>query len=297
MSHFRRWPLSVAVALGLFWAVPMVAQQAPRKIHIGVTKALFGDTPTETGEATEEPFRKLMERETGYTGNLVTAKSAAALADQMDAKQVQLGVFEGFQLAWVGPGHPDLRPLVIAVNEEPLPRALIVVSQKSPARSFGDLKGQVLDMPLGTKGYVRLFVDRLAEKQGLTRTKFFSKINRPSNVEDALDDAVDGLVPAVAVDSVALDRYRQRKPGRYQGLRVLVKSPRFPSVAVVYRTGVFDDATLARFRHALLTASENPNGRRVLTLWKLTAFEAVPNDYHEALAAIRKAYPAPKGTK
>jgi ABC-type phosphate/phosphonate transport system substrate-binding protein len=297
MRCSSHWKTILALTFGCLCAVALLAQQATKKLQIDVTEDLFGDTPKQTAEATDEPFRKLMERETGYTGDVVTVKTAHDLAKQMDKKQPQLGVFEGFEFAWIQPENKELHPLVIAVNERQTPRALIVVPKNSPAKTFADLKGGAFDLPMGSKGYVRLFVDRLARKQGQTTKKFFSKIQRPSNVEDALDDAVDSQVPAVAVDSVALDRYRQRKPGRYQGLRVLAQSPRFPAVAVVYRTGVFDDATLASFRHALLTASDNHDGRRVLTLWKLTAFQNVPKNYDQTLTAIRKAYPPPNPKK
>jgi ABC-type phosphate/phosphonate transport system substrate-binding protein len=279
--------------LALLTSGVAVAQEL-KHIRIGATADLFGDTPKETAETSAEPFKKLMERETGYTGDVVTVKTPFDLARELEDKKIQLGVFEGFEFAWVKPEHANLRPLVIAVNQQPQPTALIVVPKNSKAQSFTDLKGQVLDLPKESKGFVRLLVRRLAEKQHQTPGQFFARVDKPGNIEDALDDAVDGMVPAVAVDSVALDAFRQRKPGRYLGLRVLVKSSPFPAVAVVYRTGVFDVATLGRFRRALLHAADNADGRRVLTLWKLTSFETVPQNYATQLAAIRKAYPAPK---
>ena len=76
-------------------------------------------------------------------------------------------------------------------------------------------------------------------------------------------------------------------------LRIVLTSDVFPTAVIAYRSGAVDDATLAKFREGLLNASQNILGRQMLTLWKLTSFEAVPADYEATLAEIVKSYPAP----
>jgi hypothetical protein len=56
---------------------------------------------------------------------------------------------------------------------------------------------------------------------------------------------------------------------------------------------VLNDATLRRFREGMLNASQDTRARQFLMLWKLTAFEAVPDDYDQTLNQILKAYPLP----
>jgi len=289
----RWWSPAIAASLAVaLLIVTATNADDTHKLQIGATNELFGDTPRKTVDASVEPFRQLMERQTGYTGELVTGKNDAFdVARKLNKRTLQLGVFEGFEYAWVRPNNLDLLPLVIAVNQETYPRAVLVVATNSPIQSFSDLKGKVLAEPKGSKGYARLFLRRLCRQHGQSVKAYFSKIDSPDNIEDALDDAVDGIVPAVLVDSGALARFRQRKPGRAARLRELMHSPRFPAAVLVYHKGSFDDPTLKRFQTALFNAPDNPDGRQVLTLWKLTSFRPVPKDFENALDAIRKDYP------
>jgi len=67
----------------------------------------------------------------------------------------------------------------------------------------------------------------------------------------------------------------------------------FPAAVVAYRPGILDEATLKRFREGMMNANRTILGRQMLTLWKLTAFEEVPQDYEKVLSEILKTYPAP----
>jgi ABC-type phosphate/phosphonate transport system substrate-binding protein len=95
------------------------------------------------------------------------------------------------------------------------------------------------------------------------------------------------------VDSVSLHCYEQVKPGCFARLRVLHKSECFPAAVIVYRKGALDADTLERFKSGMITANQNERGRELMTLWKLTAFEAVPDDFEQVLAGILKTYPTP----
>jgi ABC-type phosphate/phosphonate transport system substrate-binding protein len=117
-------------------------------------------------------------------------------------------------------------------------------------------------------------------------------------VEDALDDVVDGVAQVYVLDSVALDCYKRRKPGRFTKLRIVHSSEVFPAAVVAFRAGGLDEATLARFRDGMMNANRTTLGRQLMTLWKLTGFEQVPPDYEQTLTEIAKVYPAPlSGTK
>jgi ABC-type phosphate/phosphonate transport system substrate-binding protein len=288
-----------ALTLGLALLAGAAAQDnnAPKKIAIAAAEDLFRDIPKQTVESSAEPFRTLMERETGYTGDVVTVPGPFEVAGRLMKDRVQLGVVEGFQFAWLKPKYPELRPLVIAVNQQTHLHAHVMTSKNAKVEKFADLKGKTLAIPTGTKGFSQLFLDRLCAKSERSPKAFFARIDRPANMEDALDDVVDGQVAGVVVDGVALDRFRQRKPGRFSQLKELAKSATFPATVIVYRAGRFDEATLKRFRSALLGAPDNPDGRQMLTLWKLTGFETVPKDYEQTLVAIRKVYPPPDGGK
>jgi hypothetical protein len=74
---------------------------------------------------------------------------------------------------------------------------------------------------------------------------------------------------------------------------VIERSEVFPASVVAYRDGALELATLRRFREGLVNASQTPMGRQLLTLWKLTSFEPVPDDYAQTLANILRSYPPP----
>ena len=43
----------------------------------------------------------------------------------------------------------------------------------------------------------------------------------------------------------------------------------------------------------MIAAGRTAMGRQLMTLWKLTGFEEVPDDYERTCAEIGKAYPPP----
>jgi len=56
---------------------------------------------------------------------------------------------------------------------------------------------------------------------------------------------------------------------------------------------VLDDATLKRFRDSLIGASKTEKGKTMLTLFHITGFDPVPNDFDKVLADTRKEFPPP----
>ena len=160
--------------------------------------------------------------------------------------------------------------------------------------AFADLKGKSLAIARHTPEPCHLFLERKCQAAGGKMEEFFSKVTHPDNVEAGLDDLVDGAFQAVLVDEVALNSYKRRKPGRFAKLKELEKSPIFPAAVVAYRPDKWNEADLKTIRDALLNAHQNPEGRQLLTMWKLTGFEPVPKDYEEMLRGIVKDYARPK---
>jgi ABC-type phosphate/phosphonate transport system substrate-binding protein len=136
-----------------------------------------------------------------------------------------------------------------------------------------------------------LFVERQAQAAGKKLDAFFSKVATKENAEDALDDVVDGVIQATVVDRAALEAYKRRKPGRFKQLKPAAESKPFPPVVVAYYGTNLDDATLRRFRDGLLGAAKKERGQMMLTLFRLTGFEPVPDDFGKVLAETRKNYP------
>ena len=128
--------------------------------------------------------------------------------------------------------------------------------------------------------------------------RFFAQVIRPADLEDALDNVVDGTVQVTVVDAVALENYQHRKPGRFAKLKIVVDSEVFPAAVVAYHPGSLGEPALKRFREGMVGASQTRRGQQMLALCRMTGFEIIPTDYDQILSDIIKAYPPPhQGSK
>jgi ABC-type phosphate/phosphonate transport system substrate-binding protein len=285
----------MGIGIGALLSAGFAFDDKRQHVRIGLLETMFPDIPEKSVKASIDQFREIMERDTGHTGESVTLKTSAEVAEQVVKNKIQLGALHGFEYAWIRPKYSDLRPLVVAVNQQTYIHAIIVGQANSAVRDFPELKSQSIAIPEHTKEDNRLFLERLCKQAGEPPEQYFAKTTKPASVEDALDDLVDGAVSAALVDSVSLDRFRSRKPTRFARLRELKKSPPFPPTAVIYQSGALEKATLARFRKALVNLNRSAEGKEVLTTWKLTAFEPVPKEYDQRLEEIAAAYPPSPG--
>lgn len=263
-------------------------------IRIGFVDSLFKDSAASFSDAVIEALGALVRGQTGLDTKVMRGGEAHELSERLK-KDLHVGIFQGVEFAWARMQHPELRPLVLAINDNPHRHALLVVRADSSAAGFDDLKGKSLIMPLHSRAHCELFLEKNTKAKDLKGVRgFFSSFERSDTAEDALDDLVDGDVQGVVVDAVALQRYQERKPGRWGKIKVVKKSEAFPASVVAYRPGRIDDQRLKTFKAGLLAAHKTILGHYLMTLWKLSAFEPVPQEYEKLLANIREAYPPPK---
>jgi ABC-type phosphate/phosphonate transport system substrate-binding protein len=258
-----------------------------------MVRSLTRDLPEATIRSGLPAIALLVQKSTGIPCTILDPLPTGDLAERLAKDRLQLAIFQGVEFAWEHPKRPDLHPLVILVNHQRDRQALLVVRADSAATRWIDLKNGSLALPQRSREHCHLFLDRHCRENGDAPNGFFSRVITPATVEDALDDLVEGLVGAAVVDRIGLASYERRKPGRYEKLKVLLSSERFPDTVVAYRAGALNDATLQRFRQGLLQADKTLAGRHMLAFWMATAFEPPPADYDKLLADILKAYPAP----
>jgi len=297
-SELRATPFDLPLLLSLLAVLTLVpvtrGDGPPETVRIGIVRSFFRDIPQSQVGASTPAFQKLMQAQTGLPSEVASPTDTDELADKLMRGQLHLGIFQGVEFAWMCQKHPDLRPLVIAVNQHPNRQAHLLVRQDFPAANFAGLNGKTLAIPKRSREHCLLFVERQCQQLGREPAKFFSRIPTPDNIEEALDDVVDGTVQAAVVDGVGLECYKRRKPGRFAKLKELLKSELFPDTVVAYRQGALDEATVKRFREGLLKADKTATGRLLLMLWTLTAFQPVPPDFDRMLTDIAKAYPGRK---
>jgi ABC-type phosphate/phosphonate transport system substrate-binding protein len=261
-------------------------------VRIALSRSLLCNIPDSLAIAALQPLKTLIESQTGLQSEL-SAVGPDQVAEQLRSGKVDFVLLPGAESAWSRERDDQLRTAVLAVNQQAQLFAHVLVRPTSTVKNFAQLKGSTLALPTGNREHCQLFVDHECRLAGCACCDFFSKINRPTNAEDALDDLCDGQVDAIVVDGVCLDAYKRRKPGRFAKLKEIAQSPAFPACALIYRTGGVDDATLSTVRDGLQKAGQTQRGRQLLTIGKLTGFEAVPDDYDRLLTEFVKAYPPP----
>jgi len=269
------------------------AQQAKIEVlRVGTSGTLSSETDTKEKSALDT-LRSFIKTETGLNNEIIRQKDWHELADKMAGGTLHLGVFQGYEFAWAHQKHAKLKPLALAVNVNLYPVAYVITRNDNEAKNFADLQTQSLCLPETGQRYLRLFVERQCEANKKPMKEFFSKIAFQQNVEDAIDDVVDGVVSVTAIDRASLEQYKHRKPGRFKKLKNVVHSEPFPPVLVAYYDNVLDEQTLQRFRDGLLNANRKERGQTMLTLFRLTSFEPVPKDFAKVVANTVKAFPPP----
>lgn len=297
-THAGVGRVSVVLACALVAApgVPAGAQEAKKidVLRIGASGAIATDLSGTKEETAFEALRSFIKSETGFDNEIKRQKSWRELTDKMADGTLHLGVFQGYELSWATEKRAALKPLALAVNVHVYRTAHVITRSDNEATDFAGLQGKSLAVPRVSQGHLRLFVERQSQLSGKELKTFFSKITSPENIEDALDDVVDGVVQAAVVDRAGLEAYKRRKPGRFNRLKEVARSQPLPPPLVAYYEGMLDQDTLKRFRDGLLNARRKEKGQKLLTLFRLTAFQTPPADFDRVLAETRKAYPPPK---
>jgi ABC-type phosphate/phosphonate transport system substrate-binding protein len=278
----------LVVAVGL--SRPAAARP-PATIRLGVLSGMFRDVPPPLIHAAATPIRELFKKQTGLDGEVEVVEDHEALAAQMQAGKLHVGVFHGFEWAWVKDRHPDLVPMAITIPPR-RPQAVIVVNAKSAAQAPCDLKGACVAVPLATKAHCHLFLERLAE----TLPAGTCGANRMPDVGpvEAMDLVVDGKAPAALLDVAALTAYQNNWTGKGAQLRTLAQSDPFPPTVIVYRKDAIGSDVAAKIQSGLVRTKDNSQGKAFLMLWKLKGFENVPAGYDAELRAVAARYPAPR---
>jgi ABC-type phosphate/phosphonate transport system substrate-binding protein len=297
MTH--RTPVFIALAgLMLGLALPASAQDVKtgnEPVRIGMVGSLFNDIPPALVEFVGGPFKMLMKQFTGLNGELKVGGDAYEVGKKLVDRKLDLAVFHGFEFGWARQKYPELRPLTIAVSKYREVNAFVVVRADSDIKSFEQLKGKDLGFPRKSKEHCRIFLERHSAECGNCCSKsYFAHVVASPNVDEALDDVLRGKLQAVITDNASLEEYEQFKPGCFARLKVIKQSEPFPPAVIAYREGALDADTLKRFRDGMISANQSPRGRDMMSIFKMTAFEPVPDNYGQMIAEILRHYPAEK---
>ena len=125
--------IRVLAALGCLaavgWAGGARAAEPAESVQIGMLQGMFRDVQPAMVQAMSKPLRDMIRRQTGLTGEVDICPDAATLAEKMKARKLQLGLYHGFEFAWLRQANPDLVPLVITIPPARKLQACVVVRQ------------------------------------------------------------------------------------------------------------------------------------------------------------------------
>jgi ABC-type phosphate/phosphonate transport system substrate-binding protein len=282
---------ALVIAIAIATTAAPAHEPATPPVRIGMLATMFRDVNPAMFAALSHPFHALVESQTGLKSELILVQTPDELREQLNNGKIQLGVFHGFEFAWMKQKTPTLQPLMLAAPQVRPLRALIVVGKDSPVKSLADLKGKTVALPKGTREYVRLFLTRQCQALGQSPDAYFAQVTNPATPDTALHEVVDDKVAAAIVDGSTFQGYATSYSGRSKMLKALVTSENFPESVVVYRPGMVDAVTINRFKQGMSTAHTSPMGRQLLSLWNMAGFQPVPSNYQQQLDDIVKIYP------
>lgn len=270
---------------------PAPAQPEAGVLRLGMLQGMFKDIPEVLIQSAAKPFSDMFQKQSGLKGKVEIVSDYELLAARMKDGKLDIGVFHGFEFAWVHERYPELQPLAITIPAYRKVQACLVVSAQSTADSPKDLQGPCVTVPRHIKAHCRLFLERL-------------RVDLPANCcecakDDSLyaDEVLDGIafnrLTAGLVDISALTAYRHNKPGAFRKLRVLSQSEVFPPAVIAYRSGAIPEAGAAKISQGLARVKDSAEGRPFLMMWQLEGFEAVPTGFDADLKRVAKAYPPP----
>ena len=268
-------------------------ERQAKVLHVGTSGSLIAADESGTEKGALDALESLIKDETRLNIKIDRQNGWRELADKMAKSQLALGIFRGYEFAWASENNRHLKPLVLAVSGKRYSTVSVVTRRTHPAKDFAGLQDQSLSIPDTGQREPRLFIDRNSRANGKSPEKFFSKISSPHNVEEALDDVVDGVVQATVVDQTVLDAYKRRKPGRFERLKEVARSQPFPPTVVAYDDRIPDETSVRQIRDGLLETAGKEKHQMTLSLFHWTGFEQAPADFDQVLAKTRKAYPPP----
>lgn len=290
----RTWIIgTLGVLLALVASGASTADGGSGTIRIGLIASLFRDMSEPLMQVIMRPFKSLMEAQTGITGQLVAGGDAQTLAQRLKDGKLHLGVFHGVEFAWARTKVPQLKPLLIAVNQQPFLRAHLVVRKDGKVSRVEDLKGLVVAVPHMSREHCWLYLERRCVPADTTAAKFFGRVSTPRDAAYAIDDVIDGAAGAAVIDDADLAAYRKQYPQYYAKVKDLQQSEPFPCAVIAYYPGTLSEELAERFRTGMLAAKASRQGRQMMQMCRITSFEEVPADFEQMLSDIVKAYPPP----
>lgn len=279
---------------GLAAALALGAPGAPAaggKVKIGLVKSLFREVPEAFVLFAMQPFKAFLESKMSVSSALVNGGTPVEMGKKLMAGSLDLGVFHGVEFAWARQRYKKLQPLFIAVNQEPVLHAHLIVNRSAPIKGVDALARKRVGVPNRSREHCWLFLERHCTRPGVPVNRYLNIAKAFSCTQALAALAANEGYSAVLVDGIEWEEFKKKRPGQAARLRPLVSSAPFPCALVAYAPGHLALATLGKFKAGMLNAQKSPQGREMLAVMRITGFEEVPRDFDRQLDLAARAYP------
>lgn len=163
----------------------------------------------------------------------------------------------------------------------------IIVPEKSPARTFRDLRGKQFAFtdPLSNSGVlVPMF---MLAKMKETPDTFFQSFVYTQSHDKSIMAVAEGLVDGAAVDSLIWEYLNRTNPEFTSKTKVIWKSPPYGIPPVVVRRNL-DPRLKRRLREALLKAHQDEKGSAILAGMMIDRFVLINDSAYESIREMKR---------
>lgn len=293
---FLARPLAAIAFLGtvsLLFPAYSHASKPDEKLKVGITKNFFQNFSDTIARLVMQPFPEVVKAQTGLPGEIAMAPDSRELCERMKRGDAHLGVFQSHEFFWACQKYPELKPLMLAVNDKTPLKAYLIVRSGDAGANVAGLAGKTIAIPSQTRPFAKLWVERRGVIPGKALNEHYGKVLAVGDSEEALDSLAGGTMDAVLVEKASWDRYKRLKPGTSEAMAAVIESEFFPSTVIAYFPKQVQPSYVERFKKGMMTASKNPGSARLLQLVKISSFQGIPADFMKEGASLTQAYPPP----
>lgn len=168
------------------------------------------------------------------------------------------------------------------VNGEAAYYSNLIVPASSPAKNLNDLQGKIFAFtdPQSNTGF--LVPDSQLARRGHTPESFFASFSYTYAHDRSIHAVAEGMVDGAAVDSLIWDYLSAADPKLQERVRVVERFGPFAIPPVVAATHVPQELR-EKFRQALLSMHQNPQGQKILRGMHIERFAPIDDGAYDSI--------------
>jgi ABC-type phosphate/phosphonate transport system substrate-binding protein len=282
------------IVVVILWALPVhaAAEQddgMPRVLRAGFLQRVFYDADPRDAKAALEVHSREVSRYAGLTAppKVVMFADMASMAEAIRRGEMELATMPTIEYLRIR-GKVPLIPYFVSANNNGLgQRYVVIVRKESGIRSFSDLKGKSVLLPLVAKhelGHLWLEVLLMQAGKGGSDS-FFRQVRESPKISHAIMGVFFKQADAAIVTRAGLDTSRQLNPQLETKLTVLAESGNLSDGVTC-----MIPATPEKFRNSLSKAvihlNETNGGRQLYTIFQTSGVIPFKPAYLEGLEEL-----------